>query len=308
MKMPDLSIIIVNYNVRQYLLDCLQSIKDNCRDLDYEVIVVDNASSDSSAEAVRAKYPDIKLIANDKNHGFAWANNQGYEMSKGEYILLLNPDTIIKPGAVQTVLQFIKDTPDAGLAGCRMLNGNGSLQKSIMNLPSTSEYLSRALFIDRIFFSRHKHETYYKKQPFTIGMPSGAYMFIRKVALRAGDLFKSTGYMYAEEPEICIDMWKRGWKIYFIPTCEIVHFGGSSTSKNEEYNFIELQRGIKHLFSKHWIGASKVTINTAYWLSLFTSTVASILFFFTAKGRRRFRLYFAATRRYPFLKTNKQVR
>lgn len=306
--MPELSIIIVSYNVRQYLLDCIASVLETCRDIDHEIIVVDNASSDGSAEAVKEKYPGVKLIVNHENAGFAKANNQGYEISTGDYILLLNPDTVIKPGAINEVLEFMRATPGAGLAGCRLLNGDGSLQKSIMNLPSIHEYLARALFIDRLFFDRHRTNTYYKRQPFLIGMPSGAFMFIRKRALRPQGLFLSTGYMYAEEPEICIDLWKRGWKIYFIPTCEVVHFGGSSTSKDEEYNYIELQRGIKNLFSKHWHGASKIAINSAYWLSLFTSTLASALLCCSAKGRKRFGFFLAATTKYPFLKTNAQVR
>jgi GT2 family glycosyltransferase len=302
--MPELSVIIVSYNVRQYLLDCLRSLEDNCRDIDHETIVIDNASNDGSSRAVEKFFPEIKLISNGRNLGFAAANNQGYRISKGEYILLLNPDTVVRPGAIQTVLQFIKDTLDAGLAACRLLNSDGSLQKSIMNMPSVKEYLTRALFIDRIFFDRHKRSTYYRKEPFTIGMAGGAFMLLRRTALSGDKIFKNSGFMYAEEPDVCIRLWESGWKVYFVPGCEIIHHGGRSSLGNEFKYFLELQRGIKYLFSIHWKGARGFAITTAYWLHLVSSTAASVIGIFTARGRRRLKLFLAAALRFPFLKTN----
>ncbi|MDP2808185.1 MAG: glycosyltransferase family 2 protein, partial [bacterium] len=144
----EISIIIVSYNVRQYLLPCITSVIDTCRDMDHEIIVVDNASTDGSAEAVKEQFPQVKVIINQNNAGFAKANNQGYEISTGDYILLLNPDTVAKPGAIKTVLEFMRSTPAVGLAGCRMVDEDGNLQKTIKRMPSVTGNIIQALFLD----------------------------------------------------------------------------------------------------------------------------------------------------------------
>jgi len=302
-----LSIIIVSYNVRDHLAACLRSIYGTCAGLDPEVIVVDNASADGSVQMVRDRFPQVSLIVNAENIGFARANNQGYAVSHGEYVLLLNPDTLIKPGAVQVVLRFMETVPDAGLAGCRLINTDGTVQKSIMNMPSTAEYLSRALFIDRLFFDRHKKATYYRGKPFTVGMVSGAFMMVRRGALRDGSLFKDNCFLYTEEPELCIRLWHNGWKVYFTPDGEIVHHGGQSTQGDEIRHFIELQRSMKQLFSRHWTGWGRIAISGSYWAHLATSTIASLIGVGSRSGRKRFYLFFRAAINYAFLRKTTPV-
>ena len=126
--MIDLSIIIVNYNVKEFLLNLLDSIRKAAKNIQTEIIVVDNASDDGSLEAIHEKYPDVKIIGNDENVGFGKANNQALEIAKGKYFLLLNPDTIVRENTFEKMIGFFEAHPDAGIAGCKVLNADGTLQ------------------------------------------------------------------------------------------------------------------------------------------------------------------------------------
>ncbi len=239
---PELSIIIVSYNVRQLLLNCIQSIIDTTASINYEIIVVDNASNDGSAPAVKERFPQLQVIANGENAGFASANNQGFAVSKGRFLLLLNPDTVVKPDAIKSGLDFIKSTPDAGMAGCRLLNPDGTLQKSIRRFPSVHENIARAFFVDRFVFSEHRKGIYYRTLPFEIDYCAGAFMMIRKEALGDMPLLNPDFFMYAEEKDLALRLKEKGWKTYFVPSGEIIHLGEQSTDQMAEDMFLELQK------------------------------------------------------------------
>jgi len=272
--------------------------------MDYEIIVVDNASNDDSALAVKEAFPKVKVIANRQNVGFASANNQGYAISKGEFLLLLNPDTLIKPGAIKSVLEFMIKTPDAGIAGCRLLNQDGTLQKSIGRFPSVHEHIARAFFIDRLIFSEHRRRIYSRASPFEIDYCKGAFMMVRRNALVDMPLLKPEFFMYAEEKDLALRLKKKGWKAYFITSCEVIHYGEQSTKHMALKMFLELQKSQIIFFTQHFIGIHKKLMIWSYFLALCTYCIGSLLFTFSHYGRYRFKLFAAAVCNYPhFLKT-----
>lgn len=298
---PELSIIIVSYNVRDLLLNCVRSIIDTVASIDYEIIIVDNASNDGSAAAVREAFPQIQLIANRENIGFASANNQGYAMSKGDFLLLLNPDTIVKPNAIKSVVDFLRKTPAAGMAACRLLNPDGSLQKSIRPLPSIKEQISRALLLDHFLYREYLKTTYYRSRPFEIGYCTGAFMMVRRKALGEMLLLNPEFFMYAEEKDLALRLKEKGWKTYFVPGGEIIHFREQSTNQMPVEMFLELQKSQVKYFNHHFYGLKKNLMIWSYYLSLCTYCIGSILLPFSHYGRYRLKLFIAAVRNYPAL-------
>jgi GT2 family glycosyltransferase len=299
MNEVELSIIIVSFNVKSYLLDCIDSVVSSVHSIDYEVIVVDNASQDGSAEAVGRKFPGVRLVANPNNVGFAAANNQGHSLSSGEFILLLNPDTMVKGSAIENVFRFMKATPAAGLAACRQLKPDGSLQKSTQPFPSILEHLLRAFFLDRIFYWQYWKRTYFQKVPFEIDYPTGAFMMVRRQALRERSLLNPKYFMYSEEKDLALRLKKNGWKVYFVPSAEVIHYGGQSTGQVAEDMFLELQKSQVKFFILHYQRWYRDIMIWTHWIILCTSCLASIPFAVTAYGRLRFKLFARAFVRYP---------
>jgi len=295
---PDLSVIIVSYNVRELLKACIRSVYDGCGNLNTEIIVVDNASIDRSAEMVRTFYPKVKLVSTADNRGFAAANNQGYKISTGGYILLLNPDTIVKPGAIKTVLEFMKTTPKAGLAGCRMIDGDGGLQMSIRRMPSISDNILQALFLDKLFFPENKKEIYYHSKPFKIGFPDGACMMVRRSALMDMPLLNEEYFMYAEEKDLAWRLNKNGYHCYFVPGAEIVHYGGKSTDQTALPMFLELQKSQIRYYKTHNTPAKAFVLCTSWWLVLFTRFLSSTPFVLLGRTHKA-KLFYNALLHYP---------
>lgn len=297
---PELSIIIVSYNVRQLLLDCIRSVVDTLEGISYEIIVVDNGSSDGSAEAVgEGAFPGVQVIANKKNVGFAQANNQGYGVSRGNFLLLLNPDTVVKPGAIRDTLEFHKKTPDAGITACRLLNSDGTLQKSICVFPAPGDHILKAFFLDRLVYPAYRRETYYREKPFTIDYCSGAFLMVRREAVNKMPLLNPEYFMYSEEKDLSLRLKKKGWNTYFVPYGEVIHLGEQSTGKMAGEMFLELQKSQALFFSLNYRGVHKWLLAGSWWLVLLSSFVASIPFAFTAHGRSRLKLMMLAAWRYP---------
>jgi len=301
MDNPELSVIIVSYNVCNLLIDCIQSVIATTIGPNYEIIVVDNASADGSVDAVKKSFPHIRVIANNRNVGFAEGNNEGYENSSGDYVLILNPDTVVKSGAIRLVLEFMKNTPDAGMAACRLLNGDGSLQKSIRPFPTIKEHLSRALFIDHIFYSEYWKRTYYQPAPFAIDYCTGAFMMVRRKALGDMPLLNPEFFMYAEEKDLALRLREKGWKTYFVPFGEVTHFGEQSTGQMSERMFFELQKSQVKFFRKNYSFLHAWALALTWGLVLFSNLIVSIPLFLSPSKRRRMKLFVQAVTQYPFM-------
>jgi len=207
----DLTIIIVNYNTADMLVRCLHFISSQSGD-NHEVIVVDNASQDNSLESTKATFPWVKVIANKRNLGFARANNQALGISKSKYIYFLNPDTEVKEGAFDAIIEFMESNPEVGLAGTRILNPDGSSQSSVER---------------RYPGQRHsKGELYGLKGD--IAWVSGASMIARRSVMREVMGFDERFFVYGEDLDLCLAVRNAGWTIGYIPEALVVHWGGAS--------------------------------------------------------------------------------
>ena len=256
--MKELSICIVNYNVRCLLESCIRSILDHSEGMKYELIVVDNNSVDNSADMVRQSFSLAKLIVNKTNRGYARAVNQALKRAEGEYVLILNSDTKILHRTLSNTIDFMKANRDAGIVGCRILNPDETLQRSCRSFPSLTNFISENLYLDRLFprsrfFGRPFMSCFDFNETRKVDVVLGAFMMIRKAMIQQIGLMDDRFFMYAEETDWCYRAVKAGWRIYFYPGAKVIHFGGESVKQNSLSMFIELHKS-HHLFIEKYHG------------------------------------------------------
>ncbi|TKB97861.1 glycosyltransferase family 2 protein [Pedobacter cryophilus] len=252
-----LSIIIVSYNVRDLLQQALDSLIDSAEGFEYEIFVVDNASKDQTVEMIEAKYPTIKLIANQKNIGFSKANNQAILMAKGEYILVINPDTITSADTIPKVLSFMDTKEQAGGLGVRMINAQGKyLKESKRGLPTpwaaftkfsgVSKVLPKSKFLNRYYMGWiNEFETA------EIEVLAGAFMLLRSKALKKTGLFDESFFMYGEDIDLSYRLTLAGYKNYYYSDTYIIHFKGQSTRKLS-WRYIQSFYGAMYIFVRKY--------------------------------------------------------
>ena len=230
-----LSVVIVSYNVRDYLENCLQSVSRALEGIEGEVFVVDNHSDDDSVEAVRSQYPWVRLIENQENMGFSRANNIAIREARGEYVLLLNPDTIVEKSTLREVLRFMEEHPKAGGAGVMMHNADGSLApESRRALPTPWVSCLKMLGFTKRYYMSHLPWD----QPSRIEVISGAFCFLRKKALDEVGLLDEDFFMYGEDIDLSYRLMKGGWENWYLPY-PITHFKGKSTQKSD-YRYVHI--------------------------------------------------------------------
>ena len=286
-----LSIIIVNYNVQHFLEQCLLSVRNALKNIDGEVFVVDNNSSDDSLAMLREKFPDIQLIANPDNPGFAKANNQAIKLAAGEYILLLNPDTLVEEDTFEKCISFMDNTPDAGAMGVKMINGKGEfLPESKRGLPIPMVAFYKIFGLSTLFPKSKRFGAYHltyldNDKTHSVDVLSGAFMLMRKSALDQVGYLDEDYFMYGEDIDLSYRFIKGGYKNYYFPDTKIIHYKGESTKKgslNYVYVFYKAMQifAQKH-FSKKNSGAFHLLINIAIWFRAcfsFLKRVGSMLF------------------------------
>jgi GT2 family glycosyltransferase len=253
----DVSIIIVNWNTKKLLKDCLVSIYEQTSSIDFEVIVVDNFSSDGSAEMVKAEFPKTILIENKENRGFAAANNQAIEIARGKYVLLLNSDTVVLDKAIEKTLSFADANPGTAAFGCRVLNPDGTVQTtcfmfpSILNMILSSTYLYK-LFPGSKFFGREQMTWWDRNDVREVDVVTGCFILVRRETIEQTGTLDELFFMYGEETDWCYRMKKNGWKIMFTPAGQIIHYGGQSASKTPVAMTIQLRLSILKFIKKHY--------------------------------------------------------
>jgi len=251
--MTVLSILIVNWNGGQVLLDCLESIFENPPDQPYEVILVDNASGDASAHAAESRYPQVQVIHSPANLGFAGANNIAFNRASGEYLLLLNPDTIVQPGALQTLLSYLAENSRAGAAGARLLNPDGSLQPSCSPESTLSREFARLFHLKGV-----RPDGYYEMKDWDTAAPRrvdtllGACLMVRRTAQLQIGAMDETFFMYSEEVDYCRRLRQAGWEICWVPQARVVHLGAQSTRQAASQMFLQLYLAKVQYFRKHY--------------------------------------------------------
>lgn len=232
----ELSIISVNWNSRDFLRDCIISICETVKHLSYEMIVVDNASSEGGLDKLVQEFPGLKLVRSSKNLGFAGANNLGYEHARGDYILFLNPDTQVLGSAIQTMVSHLRSLADCGVIGCKLLNTDGSVQTSciqtfptIMNQLFDLELLRRVVPNLRMWGIAPLLKN--SQKPVKVEVVSGACMMLKREVFRDVGLFSKEYFMYAEDLDLCYKTRQRGMSNYYISDAVVVHHGQKSSSK-----------------------------------------------------------------------------
>ena len=249
--MVDISFIIVNWNTREILIDCLDSIYKTVTDIGSEIYVVDNNSTDGSQEAVKNGFPEVKLIENSTNTGFAYANNQALSVMQGRFAVLLNSDAVLQEDAIESLLNFMNNTPEAGIAGVQLLNDDGSRQNSIDNFPSLeTEILNKSIL--RLFFpDKYPGKGRIYHNPIEVDSVIGACMIVRKEAIDEVGFLDEDYFIFLEETDWCFRMYKKGWKVYHVPDSRVFHLSGHSKKKTPGESQIEYYRSLYSFFRKN---------------------------------------------------------
>ncbi|RLD56476.1 MAG: glycosyl transferase family 2 [Bacteroidetes bacterium] len=271
-----LSVIIVNYNVKYFLEQCLYSVKKAIKNIDAEIFVVDNNSVDGSCSMVRDKFPDVLLIDNKKNTGFSYANNQAIRKSHGEYVLLLNPDTVVEEDTFESIIEFMDAHPKAGGLGVKMIDGKGNfLPESKRGLPTPMTAFYKISGLSKLFpksktFGKY-HMGYLDKDEINeVEILAGAFMLLRKKTLDEVGLLDEDYFMYGEDIDLSYRITKGGYKNYYFPKTTIIHYKGESTKKGSINYVMVFYKAMIIFAQKHFSKKNAKTfsalINTAIYL------------------------------------------
>jgi len=223
-----LSIIVVSYNTREFICSCLNSIKKCLDGLTYEIIVVDNHSVDGSCQLIHEDFPDLLLMENRENLGFAKAVNRGYKKTGGKYLLILNPDVEILPGSIDKMIHFLEEYPETGLLLPKLLNPDGSLQFSCRTFYNFLILLFRRTPLGKVFpnhriIRKHLMMDWDHREPREVDWGLGACMLLRKEALGGQDIFDGRFFLYFEDVDLCLRLKKEGWKVVYYPEAVMIH-------------------------------------------------------------------------------------
>ena len=252
----ELSIIIVNWNTRELLRQCLLSITDTTKLARFEIWVVDNGSSDGSVEMVAQEFPQVHLVRNASNLGFAKANNIGIQKSRGRYVGLINSDVQLLDGCLDRLFEYMAHNPKIALAGPRILNSDRSLQISCYGFPTGWNTLCHSFGLDQLFpRSHHLGGMYRKYWPYDRIRPveviSGCFCMVRRAAIEQVGLLDENFFMYMEDFDWCKRFGEAGWQIAYFPPAEAIHFGGGSSTDGSEKYWIERNRSVLLYWQKH---------------------------------------------------------
>ena len=252
--MLDLSIIVLSWNTRQMLVDCLSSVQATVANLACEVVVVDNGSTDGSQAMLLRHFPDVHLIQNDENVGFARANNQAMTASQGRYMLLFNSDAIATPGAIQSLLDLARTQPRAGIVGAQLVNRDGSFQASHTSFPTLWQEFLMLTGLGRLFYGQWypSHSPEEEKGPQTVDYVEGACLLVRREAFEDVGGLDESYFMYAEEVDWCHTMRERGWQVWYQPEAKVIHLGGGSSRNRRPQREADLYRSRVQFFRKHY--------------------------------------------------------
>ena len=274
--MIKLSVVIVNYNVKHFIEQCLFSVLKAAQHVSCEVFVVDNNSVDGSVGLLKSKFPQITLIENKVNTGFSVANNQAIKLAKGEYILLLNPDTVVQEDTFLKTIAFMDEHPLAGGLGVKMLDGQGNFApESKRGLPTPSVAFYKMFGLSKLFPRSKKfgvyHLSYLPENAINeMDVISGAFMLMRKSVLDKIGLLDETFFMYGEDIDLSYRITQAGYKNYYFPLTQIIHYKGEST-KRSSLNYVVIFYRAMAIFSKKHFGGSH-----AFWFN-FLINIAIVL-------------------------------
>lgn len=287
----DLSFIVVNWNTRGFILGALRSIVDTVHGYAYEIFVVDNGSMDGSPEAVAEAFPQVRLIRNDTNQGFARAVNQALAQARGRYVVLLNSDARFLEGAAQTLVAFMEENLDVGIAGGQLVNEDGSRQNSIAPFPSLATELLNKRLLRTLFPRRYPGKEQDYPRPIDVDSLVGACIIVRRQAIDEVGVLDEGYFFFMEETDWCIRMKEQAWRVSFVPEAHILHLQGASVARARTEARIEYYRSRYRLFAR-WRGRVETILLTGgLILRLVGEVVGNSLLLWKKRYRERWHSY-----------------
>jgi len=254
----DLSIIIVNYNAKRFLTDCLLSIYNTVKHVTYEIIVIDNNSNDSSIDSIKKRFPKVKLIINKDNLGYARANNQGIKIARGNLILLLNPDTVVLNESIQKMVTYARKNKDVGIIGCRVVNPGNKLQwDSCGSFLTPLSFLLKESGFEKVFpnnhfFGRRLMRYWHRNSSRAIDWVSGVCMLIKKEVIKDIGMLDERYFAYMEDMDFCRQARQKKWQIYFLSNAEIFHNSSASWKQRSGEHLLTSLTSEKKYFNKYY--------------------------------------------------------
>jgi len=279
------SIIIVNYNVRDFLHHALISLQKATKGIRSEIIVVDNASDDGSTEMLRKRFPNVTLIASKQNLGFAQANNVALKRARGAFLLLINPDTVVQEDTLRAMLEFFRTTPEAGLAGCKILNPDGTFQLACRrSFPTPWVAFTKIFGLSKLFprsnwFGKYNLTYLSPEETYEVDAVSGSFMMVRKEVFEKVGGLDEEFFMYGEDLDWCYRIQQAGWKIFYVPLTQIIHYKGESTRRSSLDEIQTFYDAMRRFVKKHF-GRSpflRIILRAGIMLTLLSSLVKSLL-------------------------------
>ncbi len=265
--MPELSVILVSYNDWIHLEKCLQSLKTFPPELDLEIVTVDNNSTDGSPDLLKNRFPDVKLICSKENMGFARASNLGIRVSTGEFVLLLNSDTIPNFQALSVLLDEIKRIPSLGAVAPALLSGKDTFQVSFgKRINFFYEFIQKGFF--NLYYSKKLKSD---KKMREVGWLSAACLLARRKALEEAGCFDENYFLYFEDIDLCYKIRQGGWALRFYPQAQIIHIGGTSTSALKNFSRYQYRKSQIYFYQKHNSRLSQGLLRIYLWMNFFVS-------------------------------------
>ncbi|MEB3103758.1 glycosyltransferase family 2 protein [Ferviditalea candida] len=279
----DVSIIIVNFNTCELTLNAIQSVFQSRTDYSYEIILIDNASTDGSVDRIRKEYPSVHLIVNRDNLGFSKANNQGIRAASGRYILLLNSDTVMQPETLDVMVRFMEDHPEVGAGGCKVVLPDGTLDRACRRgFPTPLASFYYAFGFSRLF-PRHPRFNQYQlsyldpDQDYPVDSLMGAFMLVRKETIDQVGQLDEDFFMYGEDIDWCYRIKHGGWHVYYYPYTTIIHYKRAS-SRNKPFKIIyEFHRAMLLFHNKHYKRKYAWWVNLLVYLGIGIKFVSAFL-------------------------------
>ena len=270
-----LSILIVNWKTRDLLRECLASIREHCSALPHETVVVENASADGSAEMVAREFPEVKLLANTKNNGFAGGNNQAYREARGDWIWLLNPDTRVLANAPQTLIAWLESHPRCGGVASALVDARtGKNQSSCRTFPTPAALWAQASGLATAFprsrrFGFYKMGYWNSKRAQRVQQPMASSFLLRREAIESsGGLFDERFPIFFNDVDLCWRLYRAGWQVWYLPSARVVHHGGASTRQRKAAMIEESHRALRRFYEIHWRREySPLLFHATIWMS-----------------------------------------
>ena len=271
---PEVSVVIVNWNVGEFVRTCLNSVLAEAGAVRLQVILVDNDSHDGSPDIVRTEFPQVELIANDSNLGFAVACNQGIAAARGEFVLMLNPDTEVLDGAIAKTVAMMRENPSWGVLGCQVIIAkDGPIQRTGFSFPGPTNLFLIATMLHRLmpksqFFGKPELSFWDRQSQREVDVVTGMYMLVRQTAIEEVGPMDGDYFVYGEEADWCYRFWQAGWPCVFTPSAQIVHADGGkqSTSQTPVKMFVQLQKSLL-IFNRKNLGMGAAIVARLIFLS-----------------------------------------